>query len=271
MATDIATIETNGNYAASKLNALQHGILSRHAILPWEEKSEYEALVTQLEDEYTPQGTIEQHLIAELAGIIWRKARLRGAEKAVYLQRLRHVLHDSYGESPIKAVLLEDSRDQTAAKAAMTASADKTQEDLNRDTAQLAAFNEALAILATGQEDAYQQALAAMPPGALEVWPTWFGNPIEKFRDDSPTYQADAKSLEIWINGHVESHERSIRELENRQAIKQQAIGQSFPVPDKMEPLSRYEVHLDRKFERTLSMLVKLQDMRKPSGQPSSH
>jgi len=270
MTTDIATVDTGNHYDVSKLNAVQHGILSRHAVLPWEEKSEYEALAALLVEEYRPQGITEEHLVGELAGVIWRKTRLRGAEKAAYLLRLNHVLHDS-SKSPIKAVLLEDSRDQTAAKAAITASTDKTQEDLKRDTAQLTAFNAALAILATGQEDAYQQALATIPAGAREVWPTWIRCPINRYHDDSPVYQANAESLEIWINGHVESHERSIRELENRQAIKEQAIGQSFLVPDKIEPLNRYEVHLDRKFERTLSMLVKLQDMRKPSDPPPAH
>ncbi len=33
--------------------------------------------------------------------------------------------------------------------------------------------------------------------------------------------------------------------------------------PGRFEQLARYETHLDRKFERTLAMLVKLQELRR--------
>ena len=33
--------------------------------------------------------------------------------------------------------------------------------------------------------------------------------------------------------------------------------------PDKLERLGRYEVHLDRKLERTLAMLLRLKDLRR--------
>ena len=51
------------------------------------------------------------------------------------------------------------------------------------------------------------------------------------------------------------------KELENRPLIRAQAFGQSL-VPDKLAGLARYEVHLDRKLERTLTMLIRLQDLR---------
>ena len=43
--------------------------------------------------------------------------------------------------------------------------------------------------------------------------------------------------------------------------IKNQALGQGL-MAYKLQQLSRYETHLDRKFERTLGMLVKLKVMR---------
>jgi hypothetical protein len=51
-------------------------------------------------------------------------------------------------------------------------------------------------------------------------------------------------------------------ELTNRPLIRDQAFGESLD-PDKLERLGRYEVHLDRKLERTLSMLIRLKDLRK--------
>ena len=50
-------------------------------------------------------------------------------------------------------------------------------------------------------------------------------------------------------------------ELANRQLIRDQAFGEALD-PDKLERLGRYEVHLDRKLERMLSMLLRLKDVR---------
>src|SRR3984957_9468356 len=47
----------------------------------------------------------------------------------------------------------------------------------------------------------------------------------------------------------------------NRPLIREQAFGESLD-PDKLERLGRYEVHLDRKLERTLAMLLRLKDLR---------
>jgi hypothetical protein len=45
----------------------------------------------------------------------------------------------------------------------------------------------------------------------------------------------------------------------------EQAFGESHD-PDKLERLSRYEVHLDRKLERTLAMLLRLKELRQRSA-----
>jgi hypothetical protein len=45
--------------------------------------------------------------------------------------------------------------------------------------------------------------------------------------------------------------------LANRPLIREQAFGEALD-PDKLERLGRYEVHLDRKLERMLTMLLRL-------------
>ena len=45
--------------------------------------------------------------------------------------------------------------------------------------------------------------------------------------------------------------------------IKAQTLGEGLRA-QQLEKLNRYEVHLDRKFERTLAMLLKLKDLRRP-------
>ena len=51
------------------------------------------------------------------------------------------------------------------------------------------------------------------------------------------------------------------KELANRPLIREQAFGEALD-PDKLERLGRYEVHLDRKLERMLAMLLRLKDLR---------
>jgi hypothetical protein len=66
-----------GGTEITRFNALKHGVLSRYTVLPWEDANEYHALVTALAAEHAPQGPTEEHLVEELAGILWRKRRLR--------------------------------------------------------------------------------------------------------------------------------------------------------------------------------------------------
>jgi len=79
----------HGGYDVCRLNALRHGVLSAHTVLPWEDKAEYEALLNALVKEYAPHGPTEEHLVEEVAGVIWRKRRLRLAEAASYRRRFR--------------------------------------------------------------------------------------------------------------------------------------------------------------------------------------
>ena len=55
-------------------------------------------------------------------------------------------------------------------------------------------------------------------------------------------------------------------QLRHRPLIREQAFAEALPL-FKLEKLSRYEVFLDRKLERTLAMLVKLKELRE-SAEP---
>src|SRR5271168_598926 len=71
-----------GGTEVSRFNALRHGVLSRYTVLPWEDAAEYRDLVAALAFEHAPHGPTEEHLVEELAGVLWRKRRLRLAEAA---------------------------------------------------------------------------------------------------------------------------------------------------------------------------------------------
>ena len=75
-------------------------------------------------------------------------------------------------------------------------------------------------------------------------------------------YQANAEGLAEFIRDHLlPLCIRNQKEAQYHQAIKSQTLGEGLQV-HRLEKLSRYKIHLDRKFERTLAMLVKLKALR---------
>ena len=62
-------VAANASYETTRFNALQHGVLSRHTVLAWEDRGEYQALLDALVAEHGPNGPTEGHLVEELAGM----------------------------------------------------------------------------------------------------------------------------------------------------------------------------------------------------------
>ncbi len=182
-----ATLVPNSSYETTRFNALRHGVLSRHTVLPWEDRSEYQALLDALVGEHAPNGPTEEHLVEELAGIIWRKCRLRVAEAAVFREKLRH---DATGyqipEHLAGAALLPitGSADHEANVAqALAATPTETARDLRDVKRDQAMTCEAWNILAAGGDETYTRclgriakryadALAGRPLGAPGRWAT---------------------------------------------------------------------------------------------------
>ena len=82
----------NDNYKAVALNAVKHGVLSRLVVLPHEDENEFSELLAALVEEHEPAGMTEQHLVEELAGVIWRKRRALIAEGATINRNLADYL-----------------------------------------------------------------------------------------------------------------------------------------------------------------------------------
>ena len=265
-------------YELSRLNAVRHGILSRHLVLPWEDQREYDDLLKSLVAEHAPSGTTEHHLVEELAGIIWRKQRVVMAEAAACRAGLRSALEKKPWRDhdvPARALAHLDRGGPTeTAAAAVRTSPEDTETEL-RDLAESEAMVErALSILRKGKTGAYSKALAALSEDTLEDWSETLAG-IHRDQDDDKSgdpdpYQPDAPSLEQFLNDEIVPwHQQRRRELENRDLIRAQAFGEALE-PDRLDKLARYEVHLDRKLERILAMLLKLQDLRRTITADSS-
>jgi hypothetical protein len=73
----------------------------------------------------------------------------------------------------------------------------------------------------------------------------------------------NVEGLRRFLEGEVLPwFENRQKELANRPLIREQAFGEALD-PDKLERLGRYEVHLDRKLERMLTMLLRLKELRR--------
>jgi hypothetical protein len=123
-----------------------------------------------------------------------------------------------------------------------------------RDAAlDLAATQKAAAILRKGGPNAYAKARRALMQDSRDWWD-------EHVEEES--YPATAEGLAEFIRDSLEPIcYRMVKEAEFTPAIKAQTLGEGLRA-HLLEKLNRYETHLDRKFERTLAMLLKLKYLR---------
>jgi hypothetical protein len=131
LAENVATLPQprSDNYELARFNALRHGVLSKHAVLPWEDGEEYSTLLEALVVEHKPQGPTEEHLVEELAGVIWRKRRLWLGENAAHHRALMRA-SDPY-QKTAKAALINVAADVEADSIddAIRATEEQTAED----------------------------------------------------------------------------------------------------------------------------------------------
>jgi hypothetical protein len=243
------------SYEITRFNALRHGMLSRYTVLPWEDQNEYCRLLDALVVEHKPKGPTEEHLVEEMVGVIWRKRRLRLAEASAYRRSLKSVVSSNYHTT--KAALVHLDIDTQA-------SADTTTDLANIDQREIMT-DHALDMLQTGGTWAYNKAIGALSEETRERWEGMIKRKPElgllNLLNEESRYTADANGLLDFLrNEEMPSYEARRKELQNRSLIREQALGEALDV-EKLEGLGRYEIHLDRKLERMLTMLIRLQEL----------
>ncbi len=255
-ATEKATpAPQEGNYDAVRFNAMRHGILSRLAVLAHEDAGEFADLLAALIEEHQPAGMTERHLIEELAAIIWRKRRVLLAEGATINRGLRSLVGTEIN-SPIPAAAPFErglSSKGTDLQDLMTATPEEVAERQQDAELDLAATRKAAAILRKGGANAYEKARRTLIQDSRD----WWDGHVEE--EEHP---ATAEGLAQFIRETLEPIcIRMEKEARFQPAIKAQTLGEGLQA-FKLEKLNRYETHLDRKFERTLAMLLKLKELR---------
>ena len=260
-ATQTLPAETVGT-DITRFNALRHGLLSRYTILPWESADEYRAVVEALVSEHRPQGPTEEHLVEEIAGILWRKRRLRLAEAAAHRRGLEGTLESCRETVKVALIHLDTTGQSERVVDAIRATAADTEGDIAEMETDEVMTSRALNLLDSQHNDGYEAALAALREDTQAWWAdTLAGDPDELGEGEEPA-TADVEGLRRFLEGEVLPwFENRKKELVNRPLIREQAFGEALD-PDKLERIGRYEVHLDRKLERMLTMLLRLKDLR---------
>ena len=251
----VADSETpNGSYEAVRFNAMKHGILSRLAVLAHEDAGEFADLLAALLDEHQPAGMTERHLIEELATIIWRKRRVLLAEGAKINEGLKSAANSS---KTVMASAAPFQRGMASETTDVRDLLDLTPEDIAESqksvALDLAATKKAAAILRKGGPNAYAKARRALIQESRDWWD-------EHVAEEE--HPATAEGLAEFIRDSLEPIcYRMAKEAQFTPAIKAQTLGEGLRA-HLLEKLNRYETHLDRKFERTLAMLLKLKQLR---------
>jgi hypothetical protein len=251
---------TTEGYDGSRFNAVRHGVLSELTVLPWEDEAEYAKLLEALVEEYRPRGPTEDHLVEEIAGVIWRKRRLRLAEAGSYwknVDKATDFSSDSFDERRVVPTL----------DALLTTPAG-TARDIAEVQNRLTAVSRARDILQAGKPGAYKAAMAELDERTKAHWQEQIAPKLEDLDEDDDEdepvkhYTADAAGLLGFLLCSVlPDCLTQLGSLGIRSLIRAQVLGETLDF-QRLEPISRYEVHLDRKFERAVSMLLRLRELR---------
>lgn len=251
---EAAPVARSGNYEPVRFNAMKHGILSKLVVLAHEDHAEFADLLAALIEEHRPAGMTERHLIEELATIIWRKRRVLLAEGAGINEGLKSAANSSKtvmsSAAPFERGMADENTD-------VRDLLDLTPEDIAESqksaALDLAATRKAAAILRKGGANAYAKARRAL----IQESRNWWDEQVEE-----ESHPATAEGLAKFIRDTLEPICYQMeREARFTPAIKAQTLGEGLRA-HLLEKLNRYETHLDRKFERTLAMLLKLKDLR---------
>jgi len=261
------TIRTNRRYIkfrspkydVVKNNALKYGVQSKHLILPWENKADYDALLAALTAEYNPVGPTEEFYVQEIATYIWRKGRIIHAESASLQSALNRTIgiNGQFGSHPAKDALLDNNSvsvmDYDVKKAIMTPE-EENQLELTELKELLSHCIKAEKVLL--EFNSYDQGLDALHIDDQTKWHNTLDNAQGEWASEN------TEDLLSWISELRADYEARINEVENRHQVKWQTLGKAYLINDSHEKIYKYEVGYSRQLERSIAMLLKLQEMR---------
>ena len=76
--------QTRAGKAASKLNALKHGLRAEEFVVRGEDPADFARFLENLIDEFQPQGPLEEQLVGRIAACMWRLWRIYRIEAGIF-------------------------------------------------------------------------------------------------------------------------------------------------------------------------------------------
>lgn len=249
----------------SRMNAIKHGLFSKHLLLEGEDPSEYERLHQGLRNDWRPMGVRETLEVEHLAGLFWRRRRCLVAETAVIARSPGFVGAVGRTDLPNQHLLRACLNDGSAPMGAKIALLSHTLEKLPQLAKQLATpgFNpsEVLATLRTidgnfddGPLSILYQKILALP----------FNTSSDDKRDCEATEATDFKS-EAVLGLLTGEFARLLRLLivEQSKDVVYTSLASLLPSQDDLDRVVRYESHLSREIDRTENRLERWQRERR--------
>src|SRR5208282_306407 len=254
----------------SRYNAVKSGIFAKVVLLKGESPAEYGSLLKGLREDLQPQGTLEAALVENLASLFWRRRRILKAEGAEIAKAAEL--------NPLDSVqaLMREAWDHSRAG--------ESSGGMLRHSSNPFVIGEAIEMLSIMrlrlekcgfQKDEEPWLLRklygldhdnAIPWGVFRFYQVssyLATNPPQG--EGTPPSPDELKEQALAI---LDAEIKRLEALKERQLIivKQRAeyesIAASVPPQDVLERLLRYEAHLSREFDRTLSQLERLQRIR---------
>jgi hypothetical protein len=244
---------------AVKLNALKHGLLAKAAILPQEDRAEYERLLAGLAEHYQPVGMLEALLVEDIAYTFWRRRRAVRAEAA---------------EIQAGMITLGDKAQSILTKIGQEEAARNIQE-LVTNSAGLRRLSEVFDDMA--REIRQDGKLSAESIEWLMAHEHWSQEELNALRGAATVTEAAkkeaAESLRRFIASAQKAFRRQIKVIEPQEAaVRDMAMARAGVLQDSMgEAILRYERVMDKKLDMLIARLERLQRQRRETAQPTSH
>lgn len=242
------------------------------ALLPWEDRQTFQTLRKAYHREHAPTGPTESGLVDQLVWLDWRRQRLVIGERSAHMAALQDRLGTEFKTAEtIRRAMIETGRkgDKDELAPALSSTTETDAESIADTDADEAMTLRAIAILETGDPAAYSEALAALRSDTANWWEDVVGDDEQTHPDgeqqvgDSykPYARNSVQLLRFLKEETMENHRTTRGELVRRPAIRLQAQGESVD-PFRMNMLLTLDERLARLFEKTLAMLLKLQELR---------
>jgi hypothetical protein len=262
----------------SKRNALKYGICSQEVLLEGESRSDFDSMLRKLRDDLKPEGKLEEILVDKLAVILWRHRRVIISEGGEIRKEREFFELDQKRLQHDQMIALTTANIQCDGYVSQIANPeviDKCLELLQElhGNIENKGFEEksdkAILTRLYGNPEWNSRAEKTLP----DFYSACLLNVIRSTASDGK--QSESDRPEQYKNYFLAKISEQIEEF-NFQKIDRALIEahrtdvelhrRSVPDTSKLDRLIRYESHLERNLDRTLSQLERLQRMRK--GQP---